>query len=767
MKPSLFHSAIVGSRPLEALEFISNIIQSSTDHSIVAQTLDGVIILWNEGARRMYGYTDEEMLGRANSEILNTPEDVAADLPRTIKQEVLIHGKWEGILTHVRKNQEQVMVRSTMTPYHDASGEHIGYLIISKNVANEAPSPQGEEKFRGLLESVPDAIIIMNRDEQIMLVNSQTEKLFCYSREELSCKPVTMLLPEFVPHHLTTELSSCFANRLQLVALRANGSEFPVELSLKRISFVGEAMFTAYLRDITNRKYLENELRRLQQRLRHVVASPSVLFSLSVAGNHDLCITWASDNLPNVFGYLTSEALGQEWWMANVHPDDRDHIIVQFQTNLLKLERSTYEYRFRHSDAGYRWTRCELRVIRDEAGQPVEAVGSWTDITERKHLEDQLHQSQKIEAVGRLAGGVAHDFNNLLTIINGCSEIVLDQLSATDPLRALILEVAAAGDRAASLTHQLLTFSRKAIVEPRVLDLGTLVANLDIMLHRILGEDIQLTVINEPDVGAVKADASQIEQVVFNLIVNARDAMPQGGQLTLELRNADLDETYSREHLDSRPGPHVLLAVSDTGCGMDQATSSRIFEPFFSTKGESGTGIGLATVHGIVKQSGGHVNVYTEVGHGTTFKVYLPRVEQEESLSNSGLSPAVMPRGSETVLLVEDEDAVRAISRHILVRSGYTVLEARDGSEAVKVAEQHQGRIQLLLTDVVMPGMDGRQVAEHLTGLYPELKVLFLSGYTDDAVVRHGILRAEVAFLQKPFGPASLASKVRKVLDSN
>jgi CheY-like chemotaxis protein len=339
-------------------------------------------------------------------------------------------------------------------------------------------------------------------------------------------------------------------------------------------------------------------------------------------------------------------------------------------------------------------------------------------------------------------------------------------LSADDPTRELIREIVSAGDRAAGLTRQLLAFSRKAILEPKVLDLKVLVADVDKMLRRIIGEDIQLTVVADPQLGVVKADPGQIEQVIMNLVVNARDAMPQGGRLTIELRNAELDETYTRSHAEARPGRHVLLAVSDTGCGMDAATLARIWEPFFSTKGEKGTGLGLATVYGIVKQSGGHVAVYSEVGHGTTFKVYLPRVEQRPHLRKSFQGLAAMPRGSETVLLVEDEDGVRALARHVLQGCGYTVLEARDGAEAMRITGQQRGQIDLLITDVVMPRMGGREVAERLAAIHPAVKVLFLSGYTDDAVVRHGILEAQVAFLQKPFSTAALAAKVREVLDS-
>jgi PAS domain S-box-containing protein len=513
------------------------------------------------------------------------------------------------------------------------------------------------------------------------------------------------------------------------------------------------------------RKRAEEALRFAEQRLQHVVASsPAVLYTLAVEGK-DLRITWISANVRELLGYAVADVFQPTWWNERVHPEDWQRTLAEVRADLFAHGRLAHEYRFRHRDGQYRWLRSEMRLLRDPAGNPVEVIGSWSDVTERKHLEDQFRQAQKMEAVGRLAGGVAHDFNNLITVITGYGELLLGTLSAGDPNRDLIREMVSAGSRAAGLTRQLLAFSRKAILEPRILDLGTLVTDMDKMLRRIIGEDILLTVTADPEAGAVKADPGQLEQVLLNLAVNARDAMPRGGRLTVEVRGADLDATYARDHPDARPGPHVLLAVTDTGCGMDAATLARIWEPFFTTKGERGTGLGLATVHGIVKQSGGHVAVYSEVGHGTTFKVYLPRVAQRPRAGKSHHGLTVLPRGRETVLLVEDEDGVRALTRHVLRECGYTVLEARDGAEAMRLAEQHAGRIDLLLTDVVMPRMGGREVAERVAALQPGVRILFLSGYTDDAVVRHGILEAEVAFLHKPFSPAALALKVREVLD--
>jgi two-component system, cell cycle sensor histidine kinase and response regulator CckA len=383
-----------------------------------------------------------------------------------------------------------------------------------------------------------------------------------------------------------------------------------------------------------------------------------------------------------------------------------------------------------------------------------------------RQSEDYLRQSQKMEAVGRLAGGVAHDFNNLMTVIMGRSELLMTGLDEADPLRRNADEIKRTAERAVALTRQLLAFSRKQVLTPKVLDLNVVVANMDRMLRRLIGEDIDLVTVLGPALERVKADPGQIEQVIMNLAINARDAMPSGGKLTIETANVYLDHAYARKHAAVRPGPYVMLSVSDNGTGMDADTQSHIFEPFFTTKDQGkGTGLGLATVYGIVKQSEGYIWVYSEPGWGTSFKMYLPRIaDAPEPLEPV---PAVaQPRGSETVLLVEDEDGVRELTREILTMNGYTVIAARHGAEALEVCQRHSGEIALILTDVVMPQMSGHELMERIRPLRPSLKVLYMSGYTDKAIVRHGMLTGDIAFLQKPFTPDALARKVREVLDT-
>ncbi|MEE9303060.1 MAG: PAS domain S-box protein [Thiotrichaceae bacterium] len=514
---------------------------------------------------------------------------------------------------------------------------------IVKRKRTEETLLKSEEKFRGLLESAPDAMVIANRDGTIALVNVQTEAMFGYTRQELLGKPIQILMP----------------NRFR-----------------KRHSEGWEKYFT----------------------------NPQ----------------------PRQMGALVN--------LYGLHKDGRE-FPIEISLNPLETERGI----------------LVLSAIRD--------------ITEKVQLEAQLRQSQKMEAIGQLAGGVAHDFNNLLTIILGNSELLISQLPDNDSLQTKAEGIRKAGKQASSLTRQLLVFSRKQVLKPKVMNLNIVVSEMEKMLRRLISEDIDLVFLPFQALGNIMADRGQIEQIIMNLAVNARDAMPHGGSLTIETANVVLDKKYVKRHIGTEPGPYAMLSVSDSGCGMDADVQSRIFEPFFTTKEEEkGTGLGLSTVYGIVKQSGGNIWVYSEPGHGTTFKIYLPTVEQDIESADGSPDSTESLLGSETVLLVEDNDELRNLIRDVLQKRGYTVLDAPSAEEAIQICNSHNGVIDLLLTDVVLPGLNGRDLAKYLEPLRSKMKVLYMSGYTDDAIVRHGVLRAGMAFLQKPFTPDILSSKVREVL---
>ena len=454
-------------------------------------------------------------------------------------------------------------------------------------------------------------------------------------------------------------------------------------------------------------------------------------------------LTIAKKKCPGVPYIFISGTVGEETAVAILQAGATDYVLKEHLTRLPAVVRRALR-------------EAEERTERKQAEETLQKTS------------EQLRQSQKMEAVGQLAGGIAHDFNNILMVINGYSDLALKAIPPNSPLRDSLEQVRQAGERATTLTRQLLAFSRRQVLQLKVLDLNAVVTNLEKMLQRLIGEDVRFETRLSQRLGRVKADPGQIEQVVMNLVVNARDAMPQGGRLMIETADVELDESYARGHAVVQPGPYVLLAVSDTGCGMDKETQARVFEPFFTTKGkDKGTGLGLATAYGIVKQSGGYIWVYSEPGQGATFKIYLPRVEKEAEPLEPHVGPPALRKGSETILLVEDDEKVRNLLRTILAGNGYTVLEASNGIAALEKYEHHQEGIQLLLTDAVMPEMSGRELAGRLIARNLDLKVLFCSGYTDDAIVRHGILEEGIPFLQKPFTPNTLLRKVREVLDAH
>jgi hypothetical protein len=517
-------------------------------------------------------------------------------------------------------------------------------------------------------------------------------------------------------------------------------------------------------------KALREERDRAQEGLREAEEKYRGIFENALEGiyqmSRDGTLLTANPMMAHIFGYGSSTELiaashhhGRELYLQ---PERRDEFLRILKQHGLVRD---FESQVRKKDGAIIWVLESARTLGRGSRGDVDFEGVIMDVSERKILEAQLVRSQKIEAVGQLAAGVAHDFNNLLGVITGYAELLRKELGRDDLRLMRVEHIQRAAARAADLTRQLLAFSRQQVLQPSVLDLNTVVGSVEGMLRRLISENVQIVTVFGSNLGHVKVDPGQVEQIIINLAVNARDAMPRGGKLIIETDNVDLDESYVRSHPGAREGPHVLLAVSDTGTGMDAKTLSHVFEPFFTTKElGKGTGLGLATVYGIVKQSGGYIQAYSEPGRGTTFKVYLPRVQQEADVAPS-VSAEPARGGGETILLAEDEASLRLIVREMLQDAGYTVLDAADPEGAVAVARDHPGPIHLVVTDVVMPRVSGRELAESLEALRPGIAVLYMSGYTDEAIAHQGVLAAGVQFLEKPFTTESLLRKVRLVLD--
>lgn len=623
----------------------------------------------------------------------------------------------------------------------------------------------GKREWELTFDSVPDPILLLNVQGKILRANRALTELARKKFSEVIGRPCWEVIscggqglaecPNY--QSLKTGQVSSSEKLLSLDSRVFECSASPIRDAAGNLS--GSVVV---LHDLTERRRGEAALRESEERFRTAFRASPEPMSISQLSNGRYVDV--NDAFLRLFGFEREEVVGRAAEELKTWTDleDRAKIFKELQDR-----RS-----IRDLQLDFRTQAGEIRTML-LAADPVEFSGETcalvisVDVTERRRLEEQFLQAQKMEAVGRLAGGVAHDFNNLLTIINGYTDLLIEAAARGGRERSQLEEIRRAGERAAALTRQLLAFSRKQVIKPTVLDLNALVEGMEKMLGRLIREDIDFKVSQARDLGQIKADPGQIEQVVMNLVVNARDAMPKGGKLTVETGNAELGEEYARAHPYVTPGNYVLLAVSDTGCGMDAETRSHIFEPFFTTKGQGkGTGLGLPTVYGIVKQSCGHVEVYSEVGKGTVFKVYFPRID-EPAKDESGRSiPAAKVAGTETVMLVEDEPGVRALAAEALKSNGYRVLEAGDAEEAQALVAQHQEVIHLLLTDVIMPGMNGKELADTLTQLRPGIKVLFISGYTADAIARHGILPDGAAFLPKPFAPRTLLERLRQTLDS-
>ena len=553
-----------------------------------------------------------------------------------------------------------------------------------------------------------------------------------------------------------------------VLAMRSGAHDYVLKDRLERLPAAVARELASHEERVATR-LRDAEHRRLERRYRRILETTHEGVFVT---DTERRIVFANARLEEMLGYAAGELNGRSQAVL-ILDVDRAVASESFGHRSRGIAENG-EFRLRRKDGTELWVQRSSSPLLDDDGRFAGMFAMVTDLTERKRAEEslrrteeQLRQSQKMDAVGRLAGGIAHDFNNVLSVILGFGEMMLSELKPGEPMCDDLHEINRAAMRAADLTRQLLMFSRQQVLEPKVLDLNEVLAGMDRMLQRILGADVDLVSLPTQPLGRVRADLSNIEQVIMNLVVNARDAMPRGGKLTIETANVKLDAAYAETHAGVAPGGYVMLAVTDSGAGMDAATRKRIFEPFFTTKGKgTGTGLGLSTVFGIVRQSGGNIWVYSEPGHGTTMKVYLPQARGSNTAMDTVPTESRTRRGSETVLLVEDDEQVRVLTRTILERYGYHVLEASSGGDALLICEQHKAAIHILLTDVIMSRMSGRELAERLAPLRPEMKVLYMSGYTDDSVVRHGILQSDVAFLQKPIIPETLTRKVRHVLDA-
>jgi PAS domain S-box-containing protein len=634
---------------------------------------------------------------------------------------------------------------------------------MGENVSLELKA--SEERYRRLFEAARDGILILDAETGVIVdVNPFLIELTGFSREEFLNKA----LWEIGPFKDVGASKASFAQlkahdyiRYEDLPLATrSGGTIAVEF-VSNVYLVGDKkVIQCNIRDISVRKRADVDRRRL------TTAIEQADEMIVITDAHGL-ITYVNPAFERATGYSREEALGLNPRVLKSGAQGDDFYRALWAT--LASGKTWRGRLINKKKDGTRYTQdTSISPVRDEDGEIVSYVAAARDVTAALALEAQFLQAQKMEAVGRLAGGVAHDFNNVLSVILSYADLISADLKPDEPLRADIQEIRTAGLRAADLTRQLLAFSRRQVLEMKVVNPNDSLLNMEKLLVRLLGADVSLAMLPASDLWNIKVDPGQFEQILMNLAVNARDAMPKGGKLTIETANAVLDEDYARAHSGVQPGDYVGIVVTDTGLGMDRETQARIFEPFFTTKEKGkGTGLGLATVFGIVQQSGGHIWVYSEPGVGTTFKLYIPRfggVAEQPSKTPPRLEPQ---HGTETILLVEDDDQVRVLARNILRRHGYTVLDVPNAGEALLMCEQHGATIHLLVTDVVLPRMSGRQLAERLATLRPAMKVLFMSGYTDDAILLHGVLDSDVAFLSKPITPTSLTRKVRAVLDES
>ena len=712
---------------------------------------------WSDEIFRILGYgVGEVEASRANFDRTIHPDDrirIREVMSSAIRERKPYSTDYRIILP---SGSQRALHSQADIVYDEKTGKPLKIVGILQDVTEQK---RAEERFRGLLEAAPDAIVIANREGKIVLVNRQTETLFGYTKDELLNCALETLMPEGTRGRHRDLCKEFFVDArvrpmgagAETSGLRKDGSKFPAEISLSPLETEDGVLIVTIIRDITERKKAEEKFYKAF----HVNPEPITIATVSEGRYIDV-----NESFLRSMEYRREEVIGHtslelKFWERL---EDRAKFIGK-----LKSHGSVRDLEINFI------TKSGVQRMGMISGENIEIDGQACviaiikDLTNQKALEKQLRQAQKMEAIGQLSGGIAHDFNNLLGVIIGYSEILEESIAEGDSLHKSVKEIKKAGQRAASLTRQLLAFSRQQVLEPKILHLNAVVSNVQKMLGRLIGENIELESSLEQDLGNVKADQGQIEQVILNLAVNARDAMPHGGRLTILTANVDLDEDYARVHPPQPKGRYVLLSVTDTGTGMDAATQAHIFEPFFTTKEQGkGTGLGLSTVYGVIRQSGGHIWVYSEPGFGTTFKIYLPRTDEAVPVEKSIVGLATSLRGTETILLVEDEEPLRELTRSLLADSGYTVLSAEHPTDAIEIAREYKEPIHLLLTDVVMPGMSGVALAMKLAAARPEMRIVYMSGYT--GFTHPELFDSDATVLFKPVPRDTLLRKVHEVL---
>jgi PAS domain S-box-containing protein len=637
-----------------------------------------------------------------------------------------------------------------------------------------------------LLETLPDAIVAVDRDGTIVQVNSQAQDLFGYDRHELLGQKVEMLVPESFRHQhhhhrenfVETPKTRRMGADLDLYGRRRNGSEFPVEISLSPVSTENGTFVLSAIRDISDRKRIAEELRRANEELHRrtteqlgeyrsklaliIDSSEDAILSKDLSG----IITSWNRGAEHIYGYRAEEVIGRH--ISLLTPSDRPDEISEILEKIARGETIEHYQSVRVTKDGRRLDlSISVSPLRDATGEIIGASAIARDVTAQKRAEGQLRQAQKMEAIGRLAGGVAHDFNNILAIINACTEFLRDRIDPVSEPSRYVENIKKATERGSALTKQLLAFSRTSTIQPRLLDVNERLHDISKLLRPLLGDDVEILIVPRSASAIVEADPGQLDQIVVNLAVNARDAMPRGGKFILETGVVRLDKGFAEQHQALAPGKYVLLAVSDTGIGMDETTISRIFEPFFTTKEVGkGTGLGLATVYGIVKQNAGHIIVYSEPGKGTTFKIYLPSADHKIGLASRPEPETASPkREGTTILLVEDDEIMRSLTRQLLQEHGYSVVEANDGESALEWVQSHPGAIDLVLTDVVMRHMSGPELVERLNASHPTLRVVYMSGYTGELIAEREVLKRGITLLEKPFTRTALLNTLHTALE--